>query len=132
MSNDIKSLVVSALEELSANDVHAIAQECNSYDGSCESFCWFYFDDDFFDTFFYRKPMEAALAVHFGNINWSDEWIRFNSYGNLISTGFLDYDRWELEEIAEAIIDLRDHICLPAELDDLFTEIEAGEEVPLF
>jgi len=46
----------------------------------------FDFGDDFFDTFFNNKPMEAARAATFGSINWSDNYIRFNGYGNLEST----------------------------------------------
>lgn len=43
------------------------------------------FDDEFFDTYFANKPMEAARAASFGEVNWSDDYISFNSYGNLKS-----------------------------------------------
>lgn len=44
------------------------------------------FDEEFFDTFFENKPMEAARATFFGNIeNWADDYIKFNAYGNLES-----------------------------------------------
>ena len=44
------------------------------------------FDDDFFQTYYYNKPEEAARAVFFGKIhNWGDEYITFNGYGNLES-----------------------------------------------
>ena len=43
------------------------------------------FDEDFFELAF-SNPMEAARATFFGNIeSWSDEYIRFNAYGNLES-----------------------------------------------
>lgn len=45
----------------------------------------FDFDDDFFNTFFESKPMEAARSAHFGEINWNDDYITFNGYGNLKS-----------------------------------------------
>lgn len=63
------------------------------------------FDEEFFDTYFYSDPMGAARAVHFGHIeNWSDEYIRFNAYGNLVS--LTEYDVKEIindniEEIFE-------------------------------
>lgn len=45
----------------------------------------YYFDEEFFKMFF-PDPVEAARAVYFGNIEcWSDEYIRFNGYGNLES-----------------------------------------------
>lgn len=44
------------------------------------------FDDDFFNTFFEGKPLEAVRSCFFGDIkNWGDEFIRFNGYGNLES-----------------------------------------------
>ncbi|MFR7590228.1 MAG: hypothetical protein ACLUVC_02200 [Longibaculum sp.] len=48
------------------------------------------FDDYFFNTFF-GNPCNAARAVFFGNIkSWSDEYIRFDDYGNLKSFSDLD------------------------------------------
>lgn len=44
------------------------------------------FDEEFFETFFNEKPMEAARAASFGSMNWSDDYIYFNGYGNLEST----------------------------------------------
>jgi len=44
------------------------------------------FDDEFFNTYFEGRPMEAARAASFGQLNWSDEYIYFNGYGNLEST----------------------------------------------
>ena len=43
------------------------------------------FDDEFFEIFFANKPMEAARAASFGNVNWFDDYIKFNGYGNLES-----------------------------------------------
>lgn len=60
------------------------------------------FDEEFFNTYF-ANPMEAARATFFGKIeSWSDDYIRFNVYGNLESMnehevlGEIDY---YLEEI---------------------------------
>ena len=43
------------------------------------------FDEDFFNTFFYNNPMEAARAATFGKVNWSDDYIMFDGAGNLES-----------------------------------------------
>lgn len=54
----------------------------------------FDFDDEFFNMFFEGKPMEAARATQFGDVNWSDDYIHFNGYGNLESISehnILDY-----------------------------------------
>ena len=45
----------------------------------------YYFDDDFFHTFFSDKPMEAARRTAFGYVNWSDGYITFDGYGNFKS-----------------------------------------------
>lgn len=66
----------------------------------------FVFDDEFFDMFFDGKPMEAARAASFGNINWSDEYITFNGYGNLESINERDIERHiDKEEIIEDILE---------------------------
>lgn len=50
------------------------------------------FDEDFFETFFSNKPMEAARATAFGSVNWSDDWIKFDGYGNLESI-----NKWSID-----------------------------------
>lgn len=56
------------------------------------------FDEEFFEMAFEGKGyMEVARATFFGNIqNWSDEYIRFNAYGNLESLS--EYDAVEVAE----------------------------------
>ena len=60
------------------------------------------FDEEFFETYF-SNPMDAARATFFGEIDsWSDEYIRFNGYGNLESMN--EY------EVSEKIDDYIDEI----------------------
>lgn len=61
----------------------------------------FSFDDDFFETYFEGKPMDAARATHFGEVNWNDTYITFNGYGNLKSIS--DYSLFDYID-KEAII----------------------------
>ncbi|MGC6769517.1 hypothetical protein [Enterococcus sp. LJL51] len=42
------------------------------------------FDESFYNERF-TSPYEAARATFFGRVHWSDEYIRFNGYGNLES-----------------------------------------------
>ena len=62
------------------------------------------FDDEFFNIYF-SSPMEAARATYFGHIeSWSDEYIRFNAYGNLESLS--EYEvLGEIENELEEIFD---------------------------
>lgn len=82
-----------------------LVQEINAWDSSLEYLEAYEFDEDFFDTFFAGKVIEAVRATFFGDIqNWSDEYIRFNGYGNLESLSEYAYER-ELQDSKEEIID---------------------------
>lgn len=62
------------------------------------------FDEEFFEMAF-SNPMDAARATFFGDIkNWSDEYIRFNAYGNLESVNAYDVDE-EIEGYLEEIFE---------------------------
>lgn len=89
--------------ELSTNDKIAIFNEyCLEYGDSDKML--YSFDEDFFFMAF-NDPMEAARATFFGNIkNWSDEYIRFNAYGNLESVGEYDVNE-EIEGYLEEIFE---------------------------
>lgn len=64
----------------------------------------FNFDEDFFETFFFNKTMEAVRAAVFGDINWNDEFIYFNGYGNLESTSYPEYFEFT-ETMADYILE---------------------------
>ena len=65
------------------------------------------FDEEFFEMAF-MTPMEAARATFFGNIkNWSDDYIRFNGYGNLESVSTYEVDD-EIEGYLEEIYEHED------------------------
>jgi hypothetical protein len=50
----------------------------------------FNFDDEFFEMFFSDRPMEVCRATTYGNVNFTDDYIKFNAYGNLESMN--DYE----------------------------------------
>ena len=81
---------------LSNNEKIAIYNEYCSEHGDTDKMLYD-FDEEFFETAFGNDPIEAARATFFGNIqNWSDEYIRFNGYGNLESLS--EYDAVEVAE----------------------------------
>lgn len=64
------------------------------------------FDEDFFSEHFSDKPMEAARSVSFGEVNWSDEYIKFNGYANLESIAKQSLDRHiDKDELIEWLLD---------------------------
>lgn len=64
------------------------------------------FDDEFFDTF--TKPIDVARATFFGKIqSWSDDYIRFNAYGNLESFTYYEAAK-EAEDCVDDIYEYPD------------------------
>jgi len=62
------------------------------------------FDDEFFEMAFSGEPMKAARAASFGTLNWSDDYITFNGYGNLESISDIE-SYIEMDEIIADILD---------------------------
>lgn len=123
---DLKEAIIELIE-LDDEIAYRLFTEIKSYDDSISLDEMYPFDEEFFMTFFSEKdPMEICRATYFGDIqSWNDEWIGFNTYGNLISMSDYDYRRAiqdHAEEIAERTIELCDHIDLPSEIQDLVDE----------
>ena len=79
------------------------------------------FDEEFFETYF-SNPMEAARATFFGKIeSWSDEYIKFNGYGNLES--MTEYE--VLEDIDNYLEEIFDN---PDTWEDYIEDEEEDEE----
>lgn len=65
------------------------------------------FDEEFFETYF-SNPMDAARSTFFGKIKyWTDEYIKFNAYGNLESMDEYDVLQ-EIDYYLEEIFDNTD------------------------
>lgn len=102
---------------LSSNNKIAIYNEYCSEHGDTDKMLYD-FDEEFFEMAFGNDPIEAARATFFGNIqNWSDEYIRFNGYGNLESLS--EYDAVEVAE---------DHVDDIYEYEDVWEYYIESEE----
>ncbi|WP_161980086.1 hypothetical protein [Streptococcus sp. S784/96/1] len=71
--------------------------------GDLECSEWLEFNEDFFRQNF-TDPYESARATFFGNVNWNDEYVRFDGYNNLKTTNEVDYD-FEKNEILKLWLD---------------------------
>ena len=111
---------VEKFNELSRSEKVAIFNEyCMEYGNSDDMLNSF--DEEFFDMAF-SNPMDAARATFFGNIkSWSDEYIRFNGYGNLESVSEYDVD----EEIDGYLEEIFEH---PDTWDDYIEDKEDEDE----
>ena len=92
---NIKNYLLKYVDELGD-----LISEINSIDNSLEYLEYWNNDDDFFNTFFSNKPMEAVRSAYYGNYNYCDEYVRFNGYGNLES-----FNQWQLEREYKYYID---------------------------
>lgn len=115
----IKSYLLNNIEVLVE-----VAREINSNDGSLDYLVAEYNDEDFFDTFFTR-PIEVARAISFGDYRYSDEFVRFNGYGNLESLSDYEYKE-ELEnsidDIVDSLLENETNLYLDDELQKLVNE----------
>ena len=122
---------VEYIKGMDDEDLIMLVREINSYNGNLDDITYYTFDEDFFENFF-DDPMEAARATFFGDIqSWSDEYIKFNAYGNLESRSEYQVAA-ECREYADEIVDALEsdynQIDLPDELYDLIAEDEEEEE----
>lgn len=125
---DLKEKIIEKLKELDFDDMRYLISDINSYDDSLDWLKYQYNDDDFFNLYFENNTIEAVRAVCYGNYKYTDEYVKFNNYGNIES-----YNKWQIEQeyndyiedIAERIIELKDKATF---YNDEITEILKEEE----
>lgn len=131
----IRDLIVKPyLDDLSDDELvgefNEYCQNNNCYDDEIHEF-----NDYFFEVNF-SSPIEAARAVFFGDIkNWMDEYIKFNTYGNLESLKAYDvrqeildntdFVNW-LYETKEDFEDLRDEDFKDSIIDMIIRLVKQG------
>ena len=106
------------IEKLKENTdvIGEMVSDVYGYNGHLEDFYWCYHDEDFYDIYF-RDKQEIARAVYYAsNYNYTDDYVRFNVYGNLETC--CEYERdCELRDYVEEILDewyelyLGDDVC---------------------
>ena len=102
-------------------ELFEIVSQINSYDSSLQHLE--FLDMEEFDMYLDGlTPTDIANKIFFGDFNPNHEYFRFNVYENLES-----FDEWELnkelfdniDEIIERIVDLKDEIELPKEIENI-------------
>lgn len=106
-------------------ELFEVVSQINSYDSSLQHLEFLDMED--LDMYLDGlTPTDIANKIFFGDFNPNHEYFRFNGYENLESL-----DEWELnkelfdniDEIIERIIDLKDEIELPEEIEDILENI---------
>lgn len=86
-------------------------------------------DEDFFNTFFEGKPMEAVRASYYGDFRYNDDWVWFDTYGNLSSGGNEEeLPLRDAEEMAEWYIENYEELEHIKEMGDFCDACEEGED----
>ena len=95
--------------------IDEIVNDINCIDNSLDFLEYWENDEEFFNTYFYNNPMEAVRSSFFGNYNYSDEYVKFDGYGNLSSVNeyeveaeYKDY----IDDIVNSLIEHYDKISL--------------------
>ena len=121
----VKAYLLNNMEELMD-----VVREVNSWNSDLEHLDYQYNDEDFFDTYFEGEPMKAVRAAVYGDYNYTDDYVKFDGYGNLKSVSEYDLER-ELEDHIEEIMDSLEgnlpNLTLSDELTALINEEEEEE-----
>ena len=109
-----------------------MSREVNSYDGSLDWLRYESNDDEFFSVYFGGNVLEAVRAVCFGEYNYSDDYVRFDAYNNLVSVDSYDLDRIMREnkgEIIDEFLRLVEANCVDTDtIQSYIDEVEEEEE----
>ena len=116
-------LIVKNASDLDPSQLREMVGMINSYDDSFEDLNYYENEDDFFNTFFNNNVLEAVRAVSFGDYNYSDDYVRFDAYGNLKSASEYEVNS-ELEDYAEEIAERYLELVESGDIDDVAEVID--------
>ena len=130
-----KEMLLNEIKELLLNDMGTLrdaVSELNSWNNCLDYLIVYENDEEFFDMFFKGRPAEVARAIHYGDFNYNDEYIKFNAYGKLKTLSEYDYEellKENVEEVIDCLIKYVEHISIDnEELDDLLSQYFEDEE----
>ena len=125
----LKEKIIEGLEELGTDELLSLCREINSYDGNLDQFDIFEMDE--FDEMLEGKtPTEIVNSIRYGGFASTDEYFRFNGYGNIESLSYADIEE-ELDsylgEIADCIENGNYYNMLPDSIKAIIDEEEDEE-----
>ena len=91
------------------NVIGEIVIEINSLDNSIEFLEYYENNEEFFNTYFYNNPMEAVRSSFFGSYDYSDEYVKFDVYGNLTSANNHEIEAEYKDYIDDIVNSLLEH-----------------------
>lgn len=103
----------------------------NWYIEALDDYCGILYDDrwipmDCFDEFLAGKtPLDIAQMIEYGDFDSSNDYFRFDGYGNIITTDYKDYfDEYGYNSIFDKMAEHVDHLCgADSVIDNLLDEL---------
>ena len=109
-----------------------IVEELNNWNSDLDYLRVYENDEEFFEMFFEgTHPMELVRMTYYGDYKYTDQYVRFNGYGNLESLDNFEYKeelKDNIEEIIDELMENYNNIYLPTELQEIFNNFEEEEE----
>lgn len=122
----VKAYLLDNMEELKD-----VVREANSWNGALDHLDYQPNDEDFFNAYFEGNAMGAVRAAVYGDYNYTNDYVRFDGYGNLKSVSEYDLEeelKDNMDEIMDALESNLPHLTLSDELTALIHEAMGEEE----
>lgn len=122
----VKAYLLENMEELKD-----VVREVNSWNGELGHLDYQPNDEDFFNAYFEGRAMDAVRAAVYGDYNYTNDYVRFDGYGNLKSVSEYDLEeelKDNMDEIMDALESEYHHLTLSDELTALINEEMEEEE----
>ncbi|AYJ76116.1 hypothetical protein BSP14_241 [Bacillus phage BSP14] len=122
----VKAYLLENMEELKD-----VVREVNSWNGELGHLDYQPNDEDFFNAYFEGRAMDAVQAAVYGDYNYTNDYVRFDGYGNLKSVSEYDLEeelKDNMDEIMDALERNLPHLTLSDELTALIHEAMGEEE----
>lgn len=101
----------------------SIIEQINGYNDSLEDLRTYDNDIYFFNTFFKNDPMAAVISAQCGDYSYSDLYVMFDGYENLVSLDKYKYMQLIENNIDDIITEIKDHLILIDIKDDTFMKL---------
>jgi len=130
ISEKQRDLLIEELSEMDDDSVLSIIREITSYDGSLEDESWE--DIDSFDELLNGSVEREgawwlACRIFYGDFRPRDSYWKFDAYGNLKSTDYLNFDNNTYESIVDSVENIPEDY-IPNEILDILNNADEEDE----
>ncbi|EGQ3672394.1 hypothetical protein I0611_000411 [Staphylococcus pseudintermedius] len=116
------------MKKFENHELQYMVQDMCNYDGRLEDL-YIYDMNDFNEIMYGQSPLWIATRIFFGKFDPTDEFFKYNGYGNLESLNFYEYGV-ELQKYRKEIVSNYIEMVEDGKIEDVnnLLEIESEEE----